>query len=100
MPAKSEKARRRSIVMDVARRERTDAEARMPITSSQLECLFDYLDESLKKSGRDHTLRFTREFLTARELPADPIAQWLGEYGGFCDCEVLGNVEETWSRSS
>ncbi|MBD7923165.1 DUF2695 domain-containing protein [Xanthomonas sp. Sa3BUA13] len=55
--------------------------------------MFEYLDGALSV-GCDHSLRFTRRFLQDHDLPEAAILPWLGEYGGFCDCEVLANVEQ------
>jgi len=76
---------------------RNTEEARMPISRADLTRLFEHLEGALV-NGCDHTLRFTREFLASRQLPEATITPWLGEYGGFCDCEVLANVEERWGN--
>lgn len=68
----------------------------MPLSKSQLSDLFDVLDERLEESGCDHTLAVTRSFLAAHSLPAATVLPWLAEYGGYCDCEVLANVESEW----
>ena len=70
----------------------------MPISKASLAGLFDHLDQELA-AGCDHSLRFTRAYLLAHGLPEDDILPWLLEYGGGCDCEVLGNVEEAWGES-
>ena len=98
MPSKSEAERRKKLVREAARREQVSSEARMPISKANLAELFDYLDSSLA-AGCDHSLRFTLAFLQAQQLPSVVIIPWLGEYGGFCDCEVLANVEEHWTQS-
>ena len=97
MPSKSEIQRRKTIVREITRREHADAEARMPISKAQLTELFDQLDAALKL-GCDHTLRHTCAFLKAKGLSESTVVLWLGTYGGFCDCEVLGNVEAAWVR--
>jgi len=98
MPSKSESDRRKAIAKDIAQRERASAEARMPISKAHLAALFDHLDVSLG-SGCDHTLRITRAYLQEHSLPEGAIVLWLGEYGGFCDCEVLANVEDQWGSA-
>jgi Protein of unknown function (DUF2695) len=76
----------------------------MPISKTDLRSLFELLDSTLfERRGDqtwcycDHTLRRTREFLQSRSLPEDAIAAWLGEYGGYCDCEVAANVTDYWA---
>lgn len=55
--------------------------------------LFGWLDERVSKEGCDgNSLRHTREFLRDRDIPMAEAVEWLQEFGGFCDCEVLLNV--------
>ena len=68
----------------------------MPISRADLGELFDFLDDELGREPCDHSLSRTRSFLAARQLADVAILPWLGEYGGYCDCEVLANVEERW----
>ncbi len=70
----------------------------MPISHKDLSELFSFLDESLDKAPCQHTLRYTLDFLAERRLFENEIVRWLGEYGGFCDCEVLANVAEHWDN--
>nr|CAS02403.1 putative integron gene cassette protein [uncultured bacterium] len=95
MPSKSETDRRKALRRAAKQGTRKAEEARMPISLSDLKRLFDHLEAALA-GACDHTLRLTRQFLASRQLPEATIAPWLGEYGGFCDCEVLANVEERW----
>jgi hypothetical protein len=97
MPSKSESQRRKALAREAVQREQESAEARMPISKAHLAQLFDHLDIALEV-GCDHSFRFTLAFLQANELPQGSIIPWLGEYGGFCDCEVLANVEDHWGQ--
>ncbi len=97
MPSKPEKKRRQAIVEEIAQRGAAEAEARMPISKVHLTQLFDHLDVALAE-GCDHTLSLTRTFLQTHQLSEATIVPWLGEYGGYCDCEVLANVEEAWGN--
>lgn len=65
----------------------------MPIAESDLSALFEHLDQALA-AGCDHSLRFTRGFLLGRHLPEAEVIDWLCSRGGYCDCEVLANVED------
>ena len=97
MASREEKRRRAALVHDIVQQKRREVTAAMPLSRDNLGELFDYLDQALQL-GCDHSLRFTCQFLADRALPDEPIIQWLGQYGGFCDCEVLGNVEDAWPR--
>ena len=95
MASQAERDRRKALVREIADRKRKEAEARMPLSKEDLAALFNHLDQALVE-GCDHSLRLTREFLASRSLPEGTIVTWLGQYGGFCDCEVLANVEDSW----
>jgi hypothetical protein len=95
MSSKAEQEHRKALVREIAERQRAEAIAAMPISQGQLSRLFDYLDSALA-AGCDHSLKFTRQFLQANNLPEATVISWLGEYGGYCDCEVLANVEQEW----
>ena len=96
MPSKEEKQRRAKLVEAIAKEETEKAIEQMPITFEDLGALFDHLDEQIGKIGCDHTSSMTKKFLESRKLNAESIIPWLEEYGGYCDCEVLENVEESW----
>ena len=40
-------------------------------------------------------IKLTKTFLKQIEADnIDNILEWLADKGGYCDCEILGNVEE------
>ncbi len=94
MPSKDEKRRRAELVKEIVRQEK--AIEKMPISPSDLAKLFDILDERLGVDWCDHTKKITSQFLESRNLNANEIFPWFEEYGGYCDCEILANVEESW----
>ena len=98
MPSQSEIERRKLLRRQTENSARAEEEARMPISKEQLKRLFDHLDGVLAE-GCDHTLRLTETYLRLQGLSEATIVPWLKEYGGYCDCEVLANVEERWGES-
>ena len=96
MPSKEEKRRRAKLVEAMFQEETAKAVEKMPISFGDLAALFDHLDEQLGVQDCDHTPRMTKAFLDSHKLNMEGILSWLGEYGGYCDCEVLANVEESW----
>ncbi len=92
----SDRDRKKALKQQFKNRERTEAEARLPLPKTELAALFDRLDERLGDDDCDHTLRHTAAFLAERGLDADAVLPWLRESGGYCDCEVLANVESEW----
>ncbi len=57
--------------------------------------LSKHLGERLERGPCDNTMRFATEFLLDSDECNDceEALEWLAERGGFCDCEVLLNVE-------
>jgi len=68
----------------------------IPISHENLRDLFNHLDRGGIEC--DHTLKETIEFLKSRNLDASKVVPWLNEYGGFCDCEVIYNVDEKFGE--
>ena len=76
--------------------ERQKLIASIPISINDLRDLFDHLDRGNFKC--DHTLRETTSFLQKRGIDVESVIPWLHEYGGFCDCEVIYNVDEKFGE--
>lgn len=98
MANKDEKERRRSILKRLQEQNRQLAAEDRPISLLDLGDLFDFLDEHLTTCGCNHTLDATRRFLGNRNLDHEKIVPWLATSGGYCDCEVLANVEDAWNE--
>jgi len=92
MANKQERERRRTIERDLRGKVKQQAEAALPSSKEELQCLFEWVDERVQRDGCDHSLRYTREFIRLRQLDEDQVAKWLADYGGYCDCEVITNV--------
>lgn len=94
MPKRDEKAHRKEILYGLRHEERQKTRDGFPASAVLLKRLFNFLDEALKKQDCDDTLRFARVFTAQNALPEEQIIAWLENNGGYCDCEVLGNVEQ------
>lgn len=95
MPDKNEKERRRQIHRELQEKAKIEFEKSLPFSRETFQNLFDFLDEGLEKNGCDDRLKLTKQFLEANQIQnIDEVQNWLKENGGFCDCEVLYNVEE------
>jgi len=68
--------------------------AALPLSPDLLRAMFSFIDEQLAERDCDNTLRLALHFLSERRLDADLVVEWLENLGGYCDCEVLANVEE------
>ncbi|GAB5541571.1 MAG: DUF2695 domain-containing protein [Sandaracinaceae bacterium] len=75
--------------------QRAKARAVFPILPDRLRAMFDMLDRELPIHGCDHTRRLTERWLEDNHLPVAAVFGWLDDQsGGFCDCEILANVEQ------
>jgi hypothetical protein len=70
--------------------------ASIQISHDDLRNLFNDLDRGGVEC--DHTLRETIAFLQQHGLDVERVVDWLHEYGGFCDCEVIYNVDEKFGE--
>ena len=93
---KAEKDRRRAIRRDLKGRERAQFITSIPASKADIRDLLDYLDSSDEPC--DHSLSHTLGFIRERGLPEQKVVAWLEEYGGYCDCEVIFNVEDAWDQ--
>jgi len=100
MPNKEDKASRKEILRELRDANKRNTQDAFPVPHPLLNQLFDYLDQQLSTTGCDHTLRLTREFISRQSLPEIETIAWLEKNGGYCDCEVLGNVEEIVSEAT
>ena len=74
-------------------RARAEWEGHMVLDRAQLEQLLEHLDEWFPRAGCDHTLRLTRAWARDHDLDPDEVARSAEHFGGYCDCEVLANVD-------
>src|ERR1700677_2710994 len=79
--------------------QRAAARRKLPLADEQFKSLFDMLDVEFPRQGCNHTLRLTRAWLVANELPIEPVVAWLEENGGYCDCTALANAEQAWQSA-
>lgn len=86
--------RKRELKKKYAQEQRNTFANSLPFDITLFEKLLDYLDEMLGKDGCDHTLKQTTKFLDLNGLPVEKSIAWMKENDGFCDCEVLANIED------
>jgi len=46
----------------------------------------------------NHNYQLTKEFLKSKNIENDKIFDWFREQGGYCDCEILFNIEERFEK--
>jgi hypothetical protein len=101
MPDKNEIERRKQIARELRLKARQDFVNSLPTSRENFEALFDYLDEKLTDNPCDDTLKLSVDFLQSLNLDnIEEITKWFSEHGGYCDCEVLANVEEKFDDNA
>ena len=94
MSEQSEKEKRKEILKKLKEKEKEDFFKSLPMDKETFQGLFDYLDENMG-DGCDHKLNLTIKYFEKNEIKEiEKVVGWLKENGGYCDCEVLANVEE------
>lgn len=96
---KNEKARRKQILNELSQKQQQEFELSLPVNREIFENLFDYLNEQLEEKSCDDTNTLTAAFLTNNKIKnIETTLDWLAENGGYCDCEILANVEEKFEN--
>ena len=94
--AEMDKNERKKILRELKEKKKAEFEKSVPISRDLFEELFDFLDRQIEKNGCNHSVEITTSFLNERNILSEPVLNWLEEHGGYCDCEVLMNVENTF----
>jgi hypothetical protein len=96
----SDAERKRELKRAYKEQERARAGALMPLEADELESLLDYLDEQGAERRCDESLALTIAWAAENDVEQEPLVAALGEFGGYCDCEVLANVDPDVFRQS
>jgi hypothetical protein len=98
MLTKSEKEKRNTLKKSYKTNEREKILSNLPVSLELLKSLFNWVGNQLEKQDCDQTFKFTQNFIEQNNLPEDTLLEWLQNQGGYCDCEVLGNVFEQFDN--
>ena len=94
MPDQSEKERRKQIMGDLKKKADQEFESSLPMSRDNFKKLFDHLDIYLNDKGCNDTNILTKTFLQQSNMEnVDSVLEWLADHSGYCDCEILSNVE-------
>ena len=89
-----DKIKKKELMKKYAQDQKNTFENSLPFDKNLFNQLFDFLDEMSEKDGCDDTLKYTTKFLNDNNLPEEKSLDWMGKNGGYCDCEVLANIED------
>lgn len=95
MPNQSKQDRRRQRIESVRSAEKPKAESELPALKEDLKELIDTVDKRVGDNRCDHTMRHTVDFIRERGMDEERVIAWLHRYGGYCDCEVVMNVDNS-----
>lgn len=91
----TEKKKRKEARKVLAQKELDEFRSSLPMEEKRFVALFHFLEKVLQEHSCNHTLGYTTLFLTENKvLDPEKVVAWLTSHGGYCDCEVLYNVEE------
>ncbi|MEZ8188021.1 DUF2695 domain-containing protein [Shewanella sp. 5S214] len=86
-----DKEQKKKLKAQHKKNEQDEIRASIPMSVDELKELLSFLNRQSAPEC-DHTLKETIEFLKSKQLNPEVVIPWLGEHGGFCDCEVIYNV--------
>ena len=90
-----EKSKRKEILKAIKEKELAEFRQNLPMSEDKFIRLFELLDAELHAHGCDHSLKLTKQILSnlcVKDVLS--VLAWLEEQGGYCDYEVMMNVEE------
>lgn len=95
MPLKEERQQRRQLHKERAQKDKMEFLRNLPLAQQTITDLFDNLDSELEFNGCEHDYTLTDRFLALQEIKlTDQMIEWFQDNGGYCDCEILWNIEE------
>ena len=90
-----EKSKRKEILKAIKEKELAEFRQNLPMPEDKFIRLFELLDAELHAHGCDHDLKLTEQILSNLDVKdVLSVLAWLKEQGGYCDCEVMMNVEQ------
>lgn len=92
------KAEKKKFMKEYRRKQMQDFEDSLPMERNLFFELFDYLNTKLEEIECNHDFTLTKKFLRDRGVEIEKVIEFLEKNGGFCDCEVILNVEEKFEK--
>ena len=86
-------SRRKALLRQYKQEQKTLARERMCLKKSELLALLAWLDVRLGDTPCDHSFAHTYKWAEKSGIDRNILTASLGEFGAFCDCEVVMNIE-------
>ena len=93
MPRVTTDEERRRLKAAYKEEKRAKARQLLILDAGQLNALLDHLDQVGAEEICDDSLQLTFAWARENEIDPDALSASLGNFGGYCDCEVLANVD-------
>lgn len=71
-----------------------DFKESLPIKDIEFLPLFEFLENELDENDCSGDFALLEKYCKEKKIDFSTLSAWLREHGGFCDCEILGNIEE------
>jgi hypothetical protein len=84
---------RRKLKAEYLRKEREAVREKLALDEAQLRGLLSWLESELGSGECDHTQRRAERWCAERRVDAGAVLPRLAELGGYCDCEIVANVD-------
>lgn len=78
--------------------QRGSAREAFPLSAELLTALFAHVSAAVERSGCQHSLAATEEWIAQARVDHDAVVKWLGANGGYCDCEVVANAADHFEQ--
>ena len=66
----------------------------LPMKETDFPPLFDFLDNELSANECQEDFSSLKKYCEKENLNFDALSEWFKKHGGYCDCEIIANVEE------
>lgn len=93
-----DKAEKKKLAQHYKEMQRQAFEDSLPMGRELFLELFEYIDEQLETTRCDDDFTLTEQFLRDKDVDVEKVLKFLRENGGYCDCEVLFNVEDEFGE--
>jgi len=79
--------------------QRASARQAFPLLADLLTALFAHVTAAVDRSGCQHSLAATEEWIAQAGVDHDSVVEWLEDNGGYCDCEVVANAADHFEQN-